>query len=257
MLAAALRDATEPRAVRGGRRGVACRYRKALCGVQRGGDGRAAGARAADATSDKALHDHDGAPQPGMWRHHDDTMQRAPLDASRLEVRTLRAEDAATLAGFDPGDEDLADFVRTDAIRLQAQGVARTYLAFYDDMLQGYITLLADAVVLETRERKRLALSSQDHPVVPALKIARLAVGVAFRATCNGMGTALVRLARSKALVVLEHAGCRLLTVDAYPQSVAFYEKVGFERCKASAYRDRKNASMWLDVLVGPASTGG
>jgi hypothetical protein len=184
-------------------------------------------------------------------------MNRAPLDASLLEVRTLHTEDSEALAGFDPGDEDLADFVCTDAMRLQAQGVARTYLAFYDGKLEGYITLLADAVVLETRERKRLALSSQDHPVVPALKIARLAVGAAFRATCNGMGTALIWIARSKALVVLEHAGCRLLTVDAYPQSVAFYEKVGFVRCKASAYRDRKNVSMWLDVFDGPASAGG
>ena len=47
---------------------------------------------------------------------------------------------------------------------------------FFDAELVGYMTLLADAVVLETKERKRLALSAHDHPAVPALKIARLAV---------------------------------------------------------------------------------
>ena len=35
------------------------------------------------------------------------------------------------------------------------------------------MTLLTDAVVLETKERKRLALGAHDNPARPALKMAR------------------------------------------------------------------------------------
>jgi ribosomal protein S18 acetylase RimI-like enzyme len=186
-------------------------------------------------------------------------MKRALVDAALLEVRHLGADDAALPLDVDPSDEDLADFLRTDARRLQEQGVAGTYLSIYEGKLEGYITILTDAVVLETRERKKLALSSHDHPVVPAIKIARLAVNAAFRATHRGLGSTLVQFARSKALAVLEHAGCRLLTVDAYPESVAFYEALGFARCRAEPYRNRKNVSMWLDVFAGlrEAAPGG
>jgi hypothetical protein len=62
------------------------------------------------------------------------------------------------LPPFARGDEDLDDFLRTDALRLQAQRVASTYLAFFESSWWATFALLADAVALETKERKALLL---------------------------------------------------------------------------------------------------
>ena len=175
--------------------------------------------------------------------------QRSRVGIEQLRVRLVGQDDAPLLVSFTCGEADLDDFLRSDALRLQAHRVARTYLGFFDDQLVGYVALLADAVVLETKERKRLALGSHDHPIVPALKIARLGVSEPFRATHAGVGTALVRVALALALDIAGRVGCRLLTLDAYPESVPFYEKLGFVPNRAKLYKDRQHPSMRLDIF--------
>lgn len=172
---------------------------------------------------------------------------RITLD--QLKVRLVAEADAPLLATFTCGEADLDDFLRSDALRLQAQRVVRTYLGFVGEQLIGYMALLADAVVLETKERRRLALGAHDHPIVPAVKIARLAVAESVRATHTGAGTALVQVAFAMALDVADRIGCRLITVDAYPESVAFYEQLGFVPNRAKAYQGRHHPSMRLDIF--------
>lgn len=103
-------------------------------------------------------------------------MTKASLDLRRLEIRRLTAADLDALRSFDCGDEDLNGFVRDDALRLATQRAVTAYVALYDGAIAGYVALMVDAIVLETKERKRLALRHDDHPVVPALKVARLGV---------------------------------------------------------------------------------
>jgi ribosomal protein S18 acetylase RimI-like enzyme len=95
--------------------------------------------------------------------------------------------------------------------------------------------------------------------MVPALKIARLGVSAAFRATHRGAGESLVRYAYAKALELAEHVGCRLLTLDAYALSIAFYERLGFVRNQAKVYEGKDHPSMRLDVFarVAPAWISG
>jgi hypothetical protein len=52
--------------------------------------------------------------------------------------------------------------------------------------------------VLETKERKNLRLNHADHPVLPALKIARLATAEVFRGAHVGLGTMLMRFAAAR-----------------------------------------------------------
>jgi len=85
---------------------------------------------------------------------------------------------------------------------------------------------MVDAVVLETKERKALRLNDADHPVLPALKIARLATARVFREANVGLGTMLVRFAVARGYEIADAAGCRLLTLDAYPDAIAFYERL-------------------------------
>lgn len=149
-------------------------------------------------------------------------------------------------AGFSCGDDDLDEWLRDDALRLQDGNVVRAFLGYIDEELVGYVALMSDALELETRERKHLALSSSDHPVVPAVKIARL--GVSRGSQRRSVGRALVRFAFDVAMVVSRYTGCRLLTVDAYPAAVPFYEGLGFKFNKAKRYRDRDNPSMRFDL---------
>jgi ribosomal protein S18 acetylase RimI-like enzyme len=151
---------------------------------------------------------------------------------------------------FSCGDADLDSFLSDDSLRLQNEHVARTFLsvARTDGRILGYVTVLNDAVHLLTREKKKLGLASDDHPVVPALKIARL--GVASEYARSGLGTALVRHAYFSAQRSDASGGCRLLTVDAYRQAVSFYERLGFQRNRSPEYRDRENPSLRLDVFA-------
>jgi GNAT superfamily N-acetyltransferase len=165
-----------------------------------------------------------------------------------LQIRPLTPEDADAARGFSCGDDDLDDFLQTDAIRLQAARVAATFLAFHEGRLVAYVALLADAVRLKTNERKKLALHHDDPPMVPALKIARLGVSTAFRE--RGAGRTLVAYGYFLAIELSKRAGCRLLTVDAYPAAIAFYARLGFVRNQDKAYDGKEHPSMRLDVFA-------
>lgn len=181
---------------------------------------------------------------------------RPPLDRRQLTILPLTDALAAGFADFSCGDEDLDDFIRSDALRLQSLNVARTYVAQVGDMLCGYVSLMADAIVLKANERKKIrhkdghALDYDDHPVVPALKIARVAVRKETREACRGLGEALVRFAFLQGLALAETVGCRLLTLDAYPESMGFYEKLGFVPNRDATYAERDHPSMRLDLFA-------
>jgi GNAT superfamily N-acetyltransferase len=182
---------------------------------------------------------------------------RTLLDPSHLEIIRLEAADLPRTTEFSCGssdeDEDLNDFLRSDALRLQAHNIVTTFVAYYGEVgsgvLVGYVSLLTDTIKLETREKKRLDLAHDDHPFVPALKVARVAVDAAFRQQVRGTGKALIRFACERVLNVAELAGCRLLTLDAYPKSVSFYETLGFKRSRTKEYAAKEHPSMWLDLF--------
>jgi hypothetical protein len=60
----------------------------------------------------------------------------------------------------------------------------------------------------------------------------------------------LMRFAADRAYSIADSAGCRLLTVDAYPDAITFYESLGFLRNKAKAYREREHPSMRFDLFA-------
>lgn len=149
--------------------------------------------------------------------------------------------------GFTCGDEDLDDFLAACALEYQRLGIATTYIAYWGDQAVGYITLIADSVELKTGEKKKLNPPlGHGHPrSVPALKIARL--GVSSDHAGRGCGRLLVRFALELGLKVGATMGCRLLTVDAYPGSVEFYEKLEFTKNKGAT--TGRNTSMRLDLF--------
>jgi GNAT superfamily N-acetyltransferase len=171
------------------------------------------------------------------------------IPASEIEILPLGSGESAS--PFTCGDADLDDFLAHDAERLQQSHAVQTYLARCVETgpkVLGFVSLMTDAVKLQTKERKGLNLLKEDHPVVPALKIARL--GVCKDMQASGIGTVLVRFAFLQAHTVAENAGCRLLTLDAYPSALAFYQRLGFAMNREKAYRDQARPSMRLDLFA-------
>lgn len=171
-----------------------------------------------------------------------------PKPAADVGVAPLSADDRDRLASFSCGDDDLNEFIRVDAFRLQEERVVQSYLAWREDEIVGYVSLMADAIVLQTRERTGLRLRREDHPIIPALKIARVGVHVDHQRG-EGIGTLLMGFCFLMALDLSETIGCRLLTLDAYPQAREFYERLGFKMNRAKEYRDKTHPSMRLDVF--------
>ena len=64
---------------------------------------------------------------------------RSRVTAEQLRVRLVAEADVPLLATFTCGEPDLDDFLRSDALRLQSHRVVRTYLAFHETVLVGYI----------------------------------------------------------------------------------------------------------------------
>jgi GNAT superfamily N-acetyltransferase len=167
---------------------------------------------------------------------------------AEVAITQLSSDDLTILHKFSCGDEDLDDFLKNDAWRLQTEKVATTYIAVdAQGALAGYFSLLADSVQLQTRERKKLGLTSDDHPFVPALKIARLAVNEQHQG--SGVGLLMTKACYYMAQTVAKTAGCRLLTVDAYPAALDFYLRLGFKPNRAGQYKDREHPSLRLDVF--------
>jgi hypothetical protein len=136
------------------------------------------------------------------------------------------------VAGFDCGDSDLNDFLKSDAAKYQADHLSHTRLAFLRGDLVGYITLLADCIILQTSEKKKTLKEARTHHqsiyTFPAIKIGR--IGVDKNSQQTGVGTQL--LIYTIGLVFRMNRelniGCRFITLDAYPKSVSWYEKKHF-----------------------------
>ena len=78
---------------------------------------------------------------------------RTAIDQALVDITALDDGVRDELGRFTSGDTDLDDFVRSDAGDLQRNNVVRTYLARYRGAVEGYVSLLTDAVVLETSAR--------------------------------------------------------------------------------------------------------
>jgi GNAT superfamily N-acetyltransferase len=150
-----------------------------------------------------------------------DDLEIVPFDPTRHDVST-----------FDCGDDDLNDFLRSDASHYQADHLSFTRLVFLGGELVGYITLLADCIILQTSEkRKTLKEARADHRAIvtfPAVKIGRL--GIKTEHQRSGIGTHLLNYTIGLVFRLNQemNIGCRFITLDAYPKSISWYEKKQF-----------------------------
>ena len=140
-----------------------------------------------------------------------------------IEIRALQPGDDRSR--FRSGDPDIDRFF----LRFAGQNQFRhplgvTDVALDDEETLGFVTVSA-AQVESTGVPDTLHRRLPGYPL-PALRLSSL--GVADAAKGRGVGSALVRFAFVLAHETADRIGCAGLVVDAKPNAVTFYEKLGF-----------------------------
>lgn len=147
-----------------------------------------------------------------------------------LEIRRLLVEDDRS--DFRSGNIELDRFFQRYAGQNQFRHhIGTTYVAVDGAAILGFATVAPSVLAvadLPTRKRKRMP----QYPL-PVLRLARLAVDE--RARGHGVGSALLRAIFLLAHRMAEDLGCIGVVVDAKPEAVPFYEKLGFTDLEAIA----------------------
>lgn len=176
-----------------------------------------------------------------------------PLDERKPSTGGLRLGLLETpIAGgaFSCGETALDDFrVKGQAAEFQREGLGRTHLAWRGEAVVGYFTLS----VAELRIEYLMAwppaarLAAKGMEAVPAVKVGRLAVDRRFQG--QGIGAALLREVAALAAAADRSMAIGLLVVQAKPQSLGFYARLGFQLATATRReRGRKNRTMFVDL---------
>ncbi len=131
------------------------------------------------------------------------------------------------LKKFDCGVSELNDFLSRYALKNDALGIGKTFIAINDkDEIAGYFTLsTAQVAFKEIPDEYRTKLPK--YPI-PALRIARLAVNKNMQG--KGIGKYLLTQAFIKTVRVAEVTGLYFIIVDAKETSKSFYEHYGFHK---------------------------
>jgi GNAT superfamily N-acetyltransferase len=119
------------------------------------------------------------------------------------------------VAGFDCGDADLNEFLTVDSQRYRTECLSHTRIAMHKGTIVGYITLLADSIILKSSEKRHLFDFHRQVFTFPALKVGRL--GVHRDRQRDGVGKSFLKYAIGVVVRLNQdmNVGCRFITVDA------------------------------------------
>jgi GNAT superfamily N-acetyltransferase len=174
-----------------------------------------------------------------------------------LILARLDNSDTDNLANFDcvsPDDDQptaklsrtMNEFLQNEAYAQQQFNMNTTVLLYYIGELAAYVSICTDAIRLEPSEREEEECA---YPIVPAVKIARLAVD--HRYSGYGFGGFLIEYVRDLCLGLSSDIGIRFVTLDAFPHRVPYYEHLGFKTNLTYAKDTRKPmVSMRSDYYV-------
>ena len=178
----------------------------------------------------------------------DSTPRRDPIPFGALRIEAF--VETRQVKEFDCGNDDLNSFLCSEEVsKYESQGLGHTYLVYYqnDGCLVAYFTISADALRVEYLKSVKSfkPLSEIKAETIPSVKIGRLAVQKEYQH--SRIGSYILNYIGHVALSTPFAA--RLLIVQAKPQSVAFYEKLGFELTNETGReRNRHNRTMFFDL---------
>jgi GNAT superfamily N-acetyltransferase len=175
------------------------------------------------------------------------------LEAAGLDqVSRFRMEDEA--------DKPLEIFIRHYARKSAAANLTQTYVAKVDGdrKVIGYISIMCAEVALEKAYEIADKVGADRYEYQPAVRISRLAMSSGFAG--RQIGRQLVEMAIGVVLVaIVPNAGCRFMILDAKPQSIAFYKKMGFRLLDTAENLGKATPLMFMDLrnLIDEAMSAG
>ena len=126
---------------------------------------------------------------------------------------------------FDCGTASLNDWLKKRALRNQASGASRTFVACHDERVIAYYALASSAVALDSATG-RLRRNMPDP--IPVVVLGRLAVDGAYQG--RGLGRALLQDAGQRVLQAADEIGIRGVIVHAIDDDAkAYYHRLGFD----------------------------
>jgi len=177
--------------------------------------------------------------------HSEDT---AAIDPLKIRIEPFK--DNQDVKMFTCGNSDLDEFLTTEEVKkYEAQGLGKTYLVYLQNHLVAYFTVCNDSLRVEYLKKTKSFSKSAELMVdsYPAVKMGRLATAKEWQR--RGIGRVVVAYIAKAALESSAKFGVRLLIVEAEPESIAFYQKCGFELTFETAReRRRKHRTMFLDL---------
>lgn len=172
------------------------------------------------------------------------------------ELQIVRLKQDTIIKPFDCTDEELNDFLFHKAKDYLQEHLATTFVIEDDHSTIAYYSLLNDSLPVTQkyfssksawkRFLQKLVSHRKRHlEYFPAVKIGRLAVNSNIQK--SGLGKIIILKIIDYTIKVNQECACKLITVDAYRQSLRFYEKMGFQFL-SDADRDKSERLMFLDL---------
>ncbi|MDE6262903.1 MAG: GNAT family N-acetyltransferase [Muribaculaceae bacterium] len=173
------------------------------------------------------------------------------MDFSKFTFRQIETD--TEIKSFDCGDDDLNDFLVSDAKNYLRAMMALTYLLEDNDESKtvAYYSLLNDKIVFDPEDKhfwnklNRKISNKKRRKEYPAVKIGRLAVSKDY--VGNRIGEAIL-LQIKHMFSTMRRSACRFITVDAYSAAIPFYEKCGFSFLSEKDKNSRTRA-MYFDLI--------
>jgi hypothetical protein len=169
------------------------------------------------------------------------------------KTRLVRLSSNFEIKPFDCGDADLNDFLLSDAKRYSNELLAVTYLIENDSETIAFFSLLNDKITITDTDSKsqwrklirdRMPFGKR-FSSYPAMKIGRL--GVSIHHQGSGWGAIIIDYLK-ELFISNNRTGCRHITVDAYRDSLLFYEKNNFLYLTSSD-KDSDTRLMYFDLI--------
>ncbi|MDE6535816.1 MAG: GNAT family N-acetyltransferase [Muribaculaceae bacterium] len=173
------------------------------------------------------------------------------MDFSKFTFRQIETD--TEIKSFDCGDNDLNDFLVSDAKNYLRAMMALTYLLEDNDASKtvAYYSLLNDKIVFDPEDKhfwnklNRKISNRKRRKEYPAVKIGRLAVSKVYSG--NRIGEAIL-LQIKHMFSTMRRSACRFITVDAYSAAIPFYEKCGFSFLSEKD-KNSKTRAMYFDLI--------
>lgn len=157
---------------------------------------------------------------------------------------------------FDCEDSDLNEFLFEKAKLYKKEFLATTFILENEERTIAYYSIFNDSLKVEEESfasksaLRRFLKELVSHPKrhlksFPALKIGRLGIDKNFKG--KGLGKLIVNNIINDTLELNEKQACKLITVDAYNQSLIFYERLNFEYLTESD-KDEETRQMYFDL---------